>query len=172
MNKWPSISPTGYHTIYFVYCRHSTDLLYIGVTGYRLKKRFNSNKWFRPKDMWYEPVMVFSGREEAEDWEEYLICYFNPPKNKYLAAKGKGQKQDIEWVQRRANAVRGTKASEERKRKIGEANGHKVRCVETGDEFYSLSEAARWCGGSDSKISLVVRGKRKSHKGYKWELIK
>ena len=171
MTKWPSISPTGYHTIYFIYCKHSTDLLYVGVTGYRLKKRLNSNKWFRSKDMWAEEVMYFCDRETAEDWEEYLICYFNPPRNKYLAPKGRGQKQDQVWINKRAEAVRGTVATESRKRKIGEANGKKVRCVDTGDIFYSMAEAARWCNGSESKISLVTRGKRKTHKGYRWELI-
>jgi len=166
-DNWPSIQPTGYHTIYFVYCKHSTDLLYVGVTGYRLKKRFNSNKWFRERDMWYEPVMYFVDRSIAEEWEAHFIKFLKPPLNIRFC----GYKQTDEFIQKRTEARRGYLNTTTHNRKIGEANGLKVRCVETGDEFYSMAEAARWCNGSDSKISLVTRGKRKTHKGYKWELV-
>ncbi len=169
--RYPSISPTGFHTVYAIYCRHSTDLLYIGVTGYRLKKRLNSNKWFKPRDMWAEPILHFADRAEAEDWEEYLICYFNPPKNKYLTSKGKGQKQSEVWVKKRVARRNGYKNTDSHNKKIGEANSIKVLCVETGEIFESMTAAARWCEGNNSKISKVVSGQRKTHKGYRWKLV-
>lgn len=165
--QWPSISRTGYHTIYFVYCKHSTDLLYVGVTGYRLKKRFNSNKWFKREDMWFEPVMYFIDRVEAEEWEYHFIKFLKPPMN----IRFSGYKQTDEFIQKRVTARMGYKNTVQHNKKIGEANGKPVRCVDTGQVFESMSEAARWCGGNNSKICSVTKGKRKTHKGYRWELV-
>lgn len=48
----------------------------------------------------------------------------------------------------------------------------KVRCVETGEVFNSITEAATKYGITPTHISRVCRGKRKRTGGYHWEYIK
>lgn len=171
MGKYPSISPTGYFTIYYVYEKDSTDLIYIGVTSYRAKKRCNGSKWFSPYKHSVEEVFYFDNREDAEEWETYLINLFYPVFNIANGPGTTGVKQDEIWLKRKSESRSWYKNTKEHNKNIGIANGKRVMCVETGDVFYSMAEAARWCNGSDSKISLVTRGKRKTHKGYRWKLI-
>ena len=47
-----------------------------------------------------------------------------------------------------------------------------VECIETGVIYPSISEAARQLHLSDSKISLVCRGKRNKTGGYHWRYVK
>lgn len=71
--------------------------------------------------------------------------------------------------------------SEETKKKIGEANKGKVRtqemiekfskrvlCVETGIEYYSITQAAQCYGVSKYAISNALRGKSKTACGVHW----
>ena len=45
----------------------------------------------------------------------------------------------------------------------------KVRIVETGEEFESLTNCANHVGGQKSGISACLLGKKKTHKGYHYE---
>lgn len=47
-----------------------------------------------------------------------------------------------------------------------------VRCVETGQEFPSIEEAAKWCGlAGGGKISMALNGKREHAGGYHWARV-
>lgn len=46
-----------------------------------------------------------------------------------------------------------------------------IRCVETGDEFESMEEAAKRMGTYQSNISHVIQGRRKTANGFHFELI-
>lgn len=48
-------------------------------------------------------------------------------------------------------------------------NPKKIRIVETGEIFYSISECARYISGSKTHISECLYGRRKTHKGYHFQ---
>jgi hypothetical protein len=49
--------------------------------------------------------------------------------------------------------------------------GKKVRCVETGEVYYSMEYAGRQVGVDRSSISRVCSGKARIAGGYHWEFI-
>ena len=57
--------------------------------------------------------------------------------------------------------------SENMRRKVSKA----VRCVETGEIFYSIHSAAESCGVTDGAISAVLRGRNEKSGGYHWERV-
>lgn len=168
---YPCQRKTGHTKIYEIRCKDSHKLLYIGVTEGHVNRRCNSNKKYNPKTMYCKEIAQFQSHKEAEHWEAILIKRYKPELNEALGPGQTGIKQSPEIIYKRTKSMEWYKHDDQTKIKIGIANGYKVRCVETGDEFYSMAEAARWCGGSDSKISKVTRGLRKTHKGYHWELV-
>lgn len=50
-------------------------------------------------------------------------------------------------------------------------SGKKVRCIETGIIYPSISEAARQLGISAGNISACCSGKRKTTNNYSWEFV-
>lgn len=70
-----------------------------------------------------------------------------------------------------SNQIRGV--SEETKKKISEANkgksAKKVRCVETGIVYDSITRAGEAINRSSSGISACLKGKMKTCGGYHWE---
>ena len=50
-------------------------------------------------------------------------------------------------------------------------DGTKVRIVETGETFNSLTECAEYIGGFKTAISACLLGKVKTHRGYHFEKI-
>lgn len=169
--RYPSQQKTGHFKVYEIRHKESNKLLYIGVTSYTLSRRCSGNSQYNYKIMYVQEVGQFDTRDEAEEIESILIKRYRPPFNQATGPRSTGIKQSREWVNKRVNNRRPYTHSADVRQKIGKANGHRVKCVETDQIFYSLAEAARWCDGQDSKISLVVRGKRKTHKGYHWELV-
>lgn len=45
----------------------------------------------------------------------------------------------------------------------------KVRCIDTGEIFNSLFDAAKKIRGNSGNITMVCKGKGKTYKGFKWE---
>lgn len=73
---------------------------------------------------------------------------------------------------------KGIPMTEEQKKKVSEAKKgcpgplpKKVMCVETGIIYVSMAEASRQTGTTQSKISLVCCGKRKTTGGYHWKFV-
>ena len=63
----------------------------------------------------------------------------------------------------------GIKRSEETKKKMSIANSKPVRCIETGKEYYGMSEVRRQTG--IKCVSQVINGVNKTAGGFHWELI-
>lgn len=64
----------------------------------------------------------------------------------------------------------GKPRSEETRRKIGKGNSKRVRCVETGEIYDSLTDAAANKGiASVSCISSAIHGRYETSGGYHWE---
>ena len=57
----------------------------------------------------------------------------------------------------------------DRARKSGIRRGMPVRCIETGETFYSAHEASRMMNIKQSGICMCCNGKLKTSGGYHWE---
>lgn len=71
---------------------------------------------------------------------------------------------NLEWCTYKYNSNYGS--INERKRITF---GKRVKCIETGEIFYSSNEAGEKLGVDGSHIRAVCRGDRKSAYGYHWE---
>ena len=130
----------------------------------------------------HEILYEVSTVEEANKLEIELIKQYkaNDPAFGYNLQDGgkNGLQSDETKAKIRAkqlgsnNSFYGHKHSEETKKRISEANtggkharAKRVKCVETQQEFVTLTEAAIWCSGDSNfrgKISEACRGKRQS----------
>lgn len=96
-------------------------------------------------------------------------------KKKISDAK-KGKKLTEEHKQKISEGIKGKNhpnwgkhLSQETKRKI---SGKIIKCIETGDIFYSLKEAGDFAGlANGTHIGAVCRGERNTAGGYHWEYI-
>lgn len=68
---------------------------------------------------------------------------------------------NLEWCDNRYNSVYNDKA-----KKVGRKLGKKVKCLETGIVYSSISDAARAFGLTTSSVNYVCHGKYKQVKGY------
>ena len=94
-----------------------------------------------------------------------------------------GKKQSIELINLRMKNIRGTKRSEETKKKqslssinSGQAKSVDVFRYDNGDyvgRFYAISEACRVLGfhNSNGKASMVAKGKRNQTNGYVFKYV-
>ena len=90
----------------------------------------------------------------------------------------KGHEITEETRKRMSEAKKGKKRkpfSEEHKQKMSEARkgennamATKVYCVELDMVFNTVTEASKFVGCNKSNISVVLRGKQKTAKGYHW----
>ena len=101
-----------------------------------------------------------------DGYQKYLQKYGHPQKGKH---RTKETREKISAKMTGENNHRfGTIQSEETKNKKHETyikNGHgtKVRCIETGEIFLTITDAAKWCGlKSSSGIHDNIKGIKKS----------
>lgn len=78
-----------------------------------------------------------------------------------------GKKLTPEHCSKISQSNLGNTMSEETRRKHFKA----VRCIETGQVFESLKQAAEFAGISYNCISRVVHGRRQSSAGFHWEFV-
>lgn len=76
---------------------------------------------------------------------------------------------NLEWCTNKYNCNYG-----KRTKRISDSQIRKkipVKCIETGVEYKTLSEAARATGAMSGHIAEVCRGKRKTAGNYHWEFV-
>ena len=95
----------------------------------------------------------------------------NPLTKEKCREMNKGKHRSEETKKKISESGKGRILSEESKKKIGKGNGKLVYCIELDKIFESTCEASRELGISQSSISLVCRGKRKTAGGYHWEYV-
>lgn len=87
-----------------------------------------------------------------------------------VSAKGMlGKKHSEETKKRMSEAQTGHIVSQESRKKIGEANSKKVRCVETDVIYHSMPEASKSTGCSVVSICRCCKGQQETSKRYHWE---
>lgn len=146
-----------------------------------------------------EQIDCAVNREELNLKEQHWIEHYNSiyPNGYNLQSGGKHFDVSDETRKRLSVALSGRKLSDETKRKIGIAsksrkppmlgkrqsehqkekcrlsnpNRKSVVCVETGQVYLSISQAAKEGGTYRSHIAEVMNGKRKSAGGYTWEMV-
>lgn len=104
----------------------------------------------------------------AEQYEEARKA-FSKLASKYN--KGRSVKHTPEWNRKISEGKKGKKRSRETVRKFSEAQGQKVRCVETGIEYYSASEAERQTKANHSRIIRACKDGRRTSGGLHWEVV-
>lgn len=83
-----------------------------------------------------------------------------------------GVKQSPEWVAKRMAKVKGHRVKPEHIEKLVALRSVPVRCIDTGKQYKSATEAGRLLSISNSKITAVCRGNRKTAGGLRWQYVK
>lgn len=155
--------------------------------GYRGSVKFYSAiEKYGPENFTHEILKDNLTKEEADYWEEYYINFYDSVNTGYNLKTGgshcayseeskKKMSENHADVSGEKNPMYGKKHTEEAKRKMSE-NRHdktgaescfakKVECIETGEVFGCLKDAAAWAGlKGHSAISMCINGKR-AHAG-------
>ena len=76
-----------------------------------------------------------------------------------------------DWIRKNSEATRRQWVTSDLKLRVQTANGHKVRCVETGDIYLSILEASRQTGLSRYKITQSCQNKSYIINNTHWEYI-
>lgn len=161
----------------YIHTNLTNGKMYVGITGIGAKNRWS--KGYRHSTKMHRAIKKYGWdgfdhrilvdnltKKEAEEIEKNFISDL--------------MLQDDRYGYNIANGGDAPAMTEEIKMKISIANkGHpdrgggtprrKVLCVETGQIFESVHEAARWCGGLASHISEVCGGKFAKTKNYHWK---
>ena len=76
-----------------------------------------------------------------------------------------------DWIRKNSEATRRQWVTSDLKLRVQTANGHKVRCVETGNIYLSILEASRQTGLSRYKITQSCQNKSYIVNNTHWEYI-
>lgn len=76
-----------------------------------------------------------------------------------------------DWIRKNSEATRRQWVASDLKLRVQIANGHKVRCVETGNIYLSILEASRQTGLSRYKITQSCQNKSYIVNNTHWEYI-
>lgn len=171
--------------MYLIRQRPTNEIKYVGLTRQTLHRRFLGHVQRRkldPKEFFMELIQEDISLAEAVTLEEMLINQYETRKtgwnispasiNGYSNFHSPEQKQ--KWSQERkgkpfkGRQLRTSPNSAEHNDKISEANSQPIICLNDGKVYKSLREASKKLGLSESKISLVINGKRPHTKKYKF----
>lgn len=178
-------------TLYTVYMHTApSGKSYIGITKNSITKRigggYRHNKYLTAAIKKYgwsnietELIAENVSLDEANLLEAYYIASFETQDHtkgynicdgglSWNSQADEVRKKMSEAAKRRQHVPMG----EETKRKIMMANKRRkrVECVETGEIFYSIGEAARSKGIERRDISRCIKGKRKTVGKYHWRI--
>lgn len=139
-----------------------------------LKSRINSAG--------YEDVKIWDSTRQKHKHlrihQEVARTFITNPNNKPEVNHIDGNKlnndaSNLEWSTRSENTKHAIKNGLFTPYKLPpyKKEGVRVRIVETGEEFESLSDCARHVKGFKTGISACVHGKKRTHMGYHYEKI-
>lgn len=126
-----------------------------GARGYHMS---DEAKLRLSESMKQNPTRYWQGKHLSDEHKEKL--------------RERAKNRSEEYLRKIGEASRRTMANPEiKQRMILHQNNKAVRCVELGEVFYSMSEAARRTGASAGNISKVCHGVIKTTGGYHWEFV-
>lgn len=133
---------------------------------------YRSKKFLKPNKNNYDYLYIVlskNGNPKTKTVHRLVMETYNPCENmKDLQVNHRDENKEnnclnnLEWCTAKYNVNYGTRNERTRKR---------VRCIETGIIYESLSEASRQTGIAQSSISECCNGKRKTAGGFHWEYI-
>ena len=106
------------------------------------------------------------GRRHSEETKQKMSEAQKGEKN-----HGFGKHLSEETKKKISEAHKGKPLSKEHVAKIAEANKKTVICIETGELFNSVKEAAEYAKVNQSHLSNVLCGRSNTAGGYHWEYI-
>ena len=90
---------------------------------------------------------------------------------KHIGESSKTKQQNIDFRDKVLNSRKGYKHAESTKRAIGKSNSKKVRCIETGEIFDSIKDAAIKYNRNYTNLGRTIKNNKK-FAGYHWEYVK
>ena len=139
-----------------------------------------------------KPVIVSGGYLQVRLWVNYKVynklvhrlvanAYIDNPFGKETVNHLDGNKQNnnvsnLEWATKSENQkhrydVLGKRGHNPSTQEANEACRKKVRCLDTGYVYNSITEAARKVNGSQPGLSECLIKNRKEYKGMRWEYV-
>lgn len=162
--------------------------IYIGITGQNIKKRWSNGTNYKNNEHFCNAIKKYGWnnfsheilfekltKEEACEKEVELIALYdatNPEKGYNLQSGGSAFNHNSSTIKKMSEVAKKTnrKPTEEAIAHSVEVNRKSVKCIETGEVFNSVIEAALSINKKDtSHICEVCKGKRKTAYGFHWE---
>lgn len=111
--------------------------------------------------------------------EKTSALWADPVYRAHMSQVHTGKKQSAETIDRRRNSyLIGHPVSEKTRQKARErllGNTHRARavyCVETGEKFPTIKEAATWAGVAPPTLNCLLHGHGNTAGGYHWQYVK
>ena len=190
MEEWRDIK--GYEGLYQI-----SNLGRVKSLPRKIRNQHCKNEYIKTpipdKDGYLRVTLYDRGRNKTYAIHKLVAIHFLDNPNNFPIINHKNEirsdnrVENLEWCTNSENQIHAYKnglkvQTEEIKKKIGLSrlgkykgrnsyNCKKVKCVSTGEVFYSLNEAGEKYNISPSSITECCRGRHKTAKGLKWEYV-
>lgn len=146
---------------------------------YRVKGQVQLLKLIEDGDSYLLVNLYYKGKKKRKLCKVHRLVAFtfydlipndNPTEKTHInhidENKHNNSVENLEWTTPPQNLHHGTRAE-----RISKSKQKRVKCIETGKEYDSITQASEDTGISISSISGCCRGKLESCKGTHWEFV-
>ena len=130
----------------------------------------------QPADAVKRTADALRGVPKSEEHRKHISesrkgIQFSEEHRKHIGEAKKGTHLSEEHKRKFAYSRLGKTNSDYQKQRVAEINGKRVRRIDTGDIYVSISEAAKMNGMSDGTVRNNCRGITKTAKGIRFEFV-